>query len=189
MSNGQPEEFWADIPGYEGLYQVSNLGRIKSLAKTIVKTDGVIQNRKERIVKQSPSRGYKVFTFRKDGEIKTLRVHRVVAEVFLHKPSEDMVVNHKDGNKSNNIYTNLEWVTQRENVRHALETGCMDHMKLAVVCSKTNGDFVREFESIAEATKWLRENVNPKARKSSISACCKNKKHYNTAYGFKWYLK
>ena len=82
-----------------------------------------------------------------------------------------------------------KWVTQKENVRHAVEMGRMDQRKKRVVCAKVNGEFVREFESITKAVEWLKGNINPKARKSPISACCKNKKHYNTAYGFKWYAK
>ena len=183
------EEVWKEVPGYEGLYQVSNLGRVKSLSRIVKKSDGVTQRRSERIVKQSNSRGYRVFKFRNEQGVKTIRVHRAVAELFLEKPIGNMVVNHKDGDKSNNIYTNLEWVTQKENVRHAVEMGRMDQRKKRVVCAKVNGEFVREFESITKAVEWLKGNINPKARKSPISACCKNKKHYNTAYGFKWYAK
>ena len=182
-------EVWKDIPGYEGLYQVSSLGRIKSLSRSVNRSNGVVQRRSEKVVKQSNSRGYKTFKLRNNDGVKTVRVHRVVAELFLGKAPDGMVVNHKDGNKSNNTYTNLEWVTQKENVRHAVDIGCVDHRKKGIICSDLKGNLVKEFESIAKATEWLRLNGKPKARKSPISACSKNKKHYNTAYGFKWSYK
>ena len=81
---------------------MSNLGRVKSLSRIVKKSDGVTQRRSERIVKQSNSRGYRVFKFRNEQGVKTIRVHRVVAELFLEKPIGNMVVNHKDGDKSNN---------------------------------------------------------------------------------------
>lgn len=106
------KEIWKDIPNYENLYQVSNLGNIKSLYNNI-------------ILKPSVDRyGYVRFSATKNKKQKTLRIHRVVMEVF-NPIKESMQINHIDGNKTNNAITNLEWCTDSENKKHAYSNGLM----------------------------------------------------------------
>lgn len=115
------EEIWKDIEGYEGLYQVSNLGNIKSLRKRIDKGK-CHRYFDEKILKPiETNRGYLRVKLCKDRKIKKIRVHRLVAEAFIKRP--ELEVNHIDGNKKNNKAENLEWVTQRENKQHAWITG------------------------------------------------------------------
>jgi hypothetical protein len=112
---------WKDIPGYEGLYQASNLGNIKSLQKYSGK--GIGHLTKEKILKQVlGTYGYFKIKLYKDGKPKTFEVHKLVCMAFLnHTPcGHELVVNHKDLNKQNNNVCNLELISQRENsnMRH-----------------------------------------------------------------------
>jgi hypothetical protein len=104
------KEVWKDVIGYEGYYQASNLGRIKSTGKSrnidkwkFLKTD----SKSERYVK---------IALYKNGKRKDMLLHRIIAKLFVHEYSEELVVNHKDRNTYNNNSSNLEWVTQRDNV-------------------------------------------------------------------------
>lgn len=111
-------EIWADINGYEGLYQVSNLGRIKSLAR-YQDNHGTKQWIEERIKNTRPkNNGYLIVDLYKNGEGKTKHVHRLVAETFIGNDENKTTVNHIDGNKSNNVVSNLEWATPSEQNKH-----------------------------------------------------------------------
>lgn len=101
-------EEWKDIKGYEGLYQVSNLGRVK---------------RHDRILKQAYSdRGYSLVCISKNNKPKTFRVHRLVAESFIQNQENKPTVNHIDEDKTNNAVFNLEWATMREQNNHGTRT-------------------------------------------------------------------
>lgn len=101
-------EIWRDIEGYEGLYQVSNLGRVKSL--------GNDKTKKEKILSQYENKnGYLYVNLCKDGKMKTFRVHRLVANAFIPNPNGYRCVNHKDEDKTNNCVDNLEWCTHQYN--------------------------------------------------------------------------
>ena len=96
-------EVWKDVEGYEGLYQISNLGQVKSLDKQISSPNGGILFYPERIMAQRKGNsGYFQVILRKDGTRKNCTVHRLVALAFIPKNSENLVVNHKDENKENN---------------------------------------------------------------------------------------
>lgn len=116
-------EEWRDVVGYEGLYQVSNQGRVLS---TVV---GIGRHSAPRILCQRPFRARPPWTkhncvrLLKHGQRKYASVHRLVAKAFLPNPNNYPVVNHRDGNKYNNHVSNLEWVTYSENNLHALRTG------------------------------------------------------------------
>lgn len=102
---------WEDIPNYEGHYQISSTGKIYS-----IKTN--------RLISQNHYReGYKMTILSKNNISKQFSVHRLVAEVFVPNPFNKPIVNHKDGNKSNNYWLNLEYVTSSENTYHAIRTG------------------------------------------------------------------
>lgn len=111
-------EIWKDIYGYEGQYQVSNLGRVKSLARVITRGHGIAQPVKERILKPAPSSsGYMCVGLNKSGVRKTHRVHKLVAIAFLNHELNGMkvVVNHRNNLETDNRVENLELVTQRHN--------------------------------------------------------------------------
>jgi hypothetical protein len=103
-------EIWRDVKDYEGLYRVSNLGRVKSLYFG-----------KERILKPFSERGYQYVELRRHGTRKGAIIHRLVATAFIQNPIGKREVNHKDFNKVNNHVENLEWVTKNENAKHAHE--------------------------------------------------------------------
>jgi hypothetical protein len=114
----QDLEEWKDILDYEGLYQVSNLGRIKGLKRNVVRTNGVIYSAKERILKLCKStNNYSIVMLSKDGTSKTKQVHQLVTFAFLKyiPHSINAVVNHIDYNRANNFLNNLEIISQREN--------------------------------------------------------------------------
>lgn len=112
-------EEWRDIPGYEGLYQVSSLGRIKSLDRIVIR-GGRKHSIKGCLIKQSDNgAGYMMVGLHKDGVVKTAYVHRAVAMAFVQNPDNRPVVNHIDYNTKNNTPENLEWVYQGENLEHS----------------------------------------------------------------------
>lgn len=115
LSTDKPsEEVWKDVIGYEGLYQVSNFGNVKSLGNEF--------SRKERFLKSSPqSKGYLTVVLQKNATRKTVLVHRLVAEHFIYNIESKSQVNHIDGDKTHNIVSNLEWVSHRENLDHAIK--------------------------------------------------------------------
>lgn len=112
------EEIWLDIVGYEGMYQVSNIGRVKSLeryrsnhGKQQLVLESIKSTRKDK-------QGYLLLDLYKDNKQKTVRIHRLVAEHFLDNPDKKETVNHIDGDKENNNVENLEWATFKEQNEH-----------------------------------------------------------------------
>ena len=112
------KEVWKDIDGFEGFYQVSSFGRVKSKQRTIIRKDGKPLNLNERILKPGTARGYLVVALHDGSNRKDISVHRLVASAFVPNPNCKNQVNHKDEDKTNNHYLNLEWVTQRENINY-----------------------------------------------------------------------
>ena len=157
-------EIWKDIQGYEGLYQVSNLGRVRS-------RNGLIHL-------NTNNYGYKHVTLSKSNVQKTALVHRLVAEAFIENPFELPQINHKDGNKNNNAVINLEWTTQKDNNRHAIKTNLRKAKRILLVDSENN--IVKEFNNRMEINDFLGRKVC----QDSITRCCNGKR--KTAYGFSW---
>ena len=117
-------EVWKDIKGYEGYYQVSNLGKFKSISREKTTPTGKPCYSKERILKQHKDKqGYLTVGLCKDRKAKRYLSHRIVAIHFIENIENKPQVNHINGDKQKNDVTNLEWCTESENVIHSYETG------------------------------------------------------------------
>jgi len=191
----QTNEVWRPVKSYEGIYEVSNHGRIKRLQDSILVIDEkqhrkYIKSIKEKIIRQfSDSAGYRAVNLRgtKASLWKIERVHVIVAEAFLPKPAWAECVNHKDGVKSNNFVSNLEWCTNKQNSQHAVRTGLLDTKHLLNYINRTpvdmlslDGKYIKSFDSIHDAFLFL----GIKNYRGSISEVCAGKRH--KAYGFSW---
>lgn len=119
------EEIWKDVVGYEGFYEVSNLGRIRTVRRVVAAPLGRVSRVVEPIIRkqQISTRGYRQLSLCTHGKTKTETVHRLVAEAFIPKQSGKDQVNHIDGDKDNNKVSNLEWCDAHENTVHAYELG------------------------------------------------------------------
>ncbi len=139
------EEIWENIEDYEGLYQVSNLGRIKRISKATCTFAG-------RILKNSRhNRGYQTVDLSKNGVWKKYTVHRLVAKAFIPNPDNKPEVNHKDSNRSNNVASNLEWATSSENSIHAINFGFQSLRRgEGSPVSKLNDELVLHIRELAE---------------------------------------
>lgn len=174
------QEIWKDVPNYEGLYQVSNLGVIKSLPTK--------RRRWEKILKQKLTKdGYYETTLFKDGKYKYIRTHRIVAMTFLKEDKIRNEVNHKDGNKLNNNLENLEWVTPSENQKHAYRLGLQKISGGAILNRKKIKCIELNItkESINEMQRYLCEKGYTKSKRiSRLSTIInsKNKKYLGLTF-------
>ena len=151
------EEIWRDIPTYEGYYQASNFGRIKSLL-----FQSNIYNKKyqrEKILKPKQTKdGCLRVELWKDGEHRTWLTYRLVALAFLGVPEDKtMTINHKDGNRLNNHISNLEWCTRRENIQHGFRTGLYKYQKPILLTDKES-NVIYEFISMTKASEYIGHN-------------------------------
>lgn len=119
------EETWKDIEGYEGIYQISNLGRVKSVDRDIYDSNGIKRSHRYEKLKHISldGCGYSIVSLSKDGKVKKKRVHRLVAEAFIPNPNNLPEVNHIDTIRTNSRVDNLEWCTRRENIDHSIRLG------------------------------------------------------------------
>lgn len=172
------EEIWKDIAGYEGLYKVSNLGRVKSLNYL---RKGI---EKERIPNKNNS-GYLIVGLHKDGKIKTFLIHRLVAEAFIENVNDLPQVNHIDENKLNNSVENLEWCSAKYNSNYGEHNynlrNTMSSKVPNILQYTLDGKFLNEYVSGRDAE-----------RKTGIShggilKCCQGK--YRTWKGYIWKYK
>lgn len=118
-------EVWKDIEGYEGIYQISSLGRVKSCDRYTPKKNGRMRHEKEKLRALIDVHGYLYCELWINNTHKRYAIHRLVAGAFIPNPENKPEVNHKDGNKKNNVVDNLEWVTYSENNLHAFKLGLM----------------------------------------------------------------
>ena len=172
-------EIWRTIKGYEGLYEVSNLGRVKSLSKKIKNGQGY-RITKERVLKNiKDSYNYEVVRLCRNCKNTQPKVHRLVAQAFIKNPNNKPQVNHKDGVKSNNFWKNLEWATCQDNIRHAYKTGLKnsDSVKKKVAQIR-DGKVLKIWKSQSEAAR--RTSTSHK----TVSSCCRG--DAKTAGGFRW---
>ena len=121
-------EIWKDIEGYEGYYQVSNMGSVQSLNRTCTNKNNKIMTFKGKILKPQNDRcGYLCVLLSLNGIKRNFKIHRLVAQAFIDNSNNKPCVNHKDGNKTNNMVYNLEWCTQQENIAHAIQNTLMNN--------------------------------------------------------------
>lgn len=140
------------IPGYEGLYEVCDMGHVRSLDRIVVGQDGVQYPLKGRILKAHSHKDvqYLFVSLWKNNKQCTVYVHRLVAQLFIPNPDNKPEVNHKDGNRLNPHHSNLEWCTSLENKIHAIQTG------LRVYTNRlTKAEFVECLFSIIEGESYL----------------------------------
>lgn len=175
---------WRQVPGYEGLYEVSSDGRVRSVEHV---TNGVRKPSKELAVKVYKSHRYARVRLYKNMKSRDWMVHRLVAMAFVPNPDNKPQVNHIDGNKLNNKADNLEWCTQAENNRHAIDTGLQNPLvmlngtkKKVLQISINDGKTVKEWDSLSDAARGLGLQV------SNISHCCKGR--IKSTGGYKWRL-
>jgi len=121
-------EIWKEITGFKGLYKISNHGRVKSVERIVARKNNYLPI-PERILKPGKGRDYLHVNLCKDGISKSYKIHLLVAKHFVPNIYNKPQVNHKDGNKHNNYYTNLKWCTQSENITHAYKTGLKKGLK------------------------------------------------------------
>ena len=114
---------YKDIKGYEGLYQISEDGVVRSLDRVTTGVNGREYYNKGVTLKSSNNKGYLQVRLYKDNGSRTIPIHRLIATTYVPNPNNLPQVNHKDGNKKNNHYTNIEWCTPSENTQHAFDTG------------------------------------------------------------------
>lgn len=180
------EEIWKDIEGFEGKYQVSNLGRVRNIKyfnRTNFKNDRSCKA--IRILTQKVNKNGRMSVHLSDGKAKDFhpQVHRLVAKAFLPNPDNLPEVNHKDENPKNNNVNNLEWCTREYNFYYG--TGQLrahnGHKKKVAQISVDDGSIIKIWDSPTDAAIGLFCNKN---KKSFISSCARNKR--KTAYGFRW---
>lgn len=176
-------EQWKDIDGFEGVYQVSNYGRVKSLDRIVEhvgkKSMMWKQFKKGRIIKPvKDDKGYLMIRLHTDKKY-CIRIHKLVAETFIQRIEGKSEVNHKDGNKENCHVDNLEWCTRLENIQHAHKTGLMTKLPpKAVQMLDKEGNLLKEFYSIHEAKRET--GADP----TNIVKVCKGER--KTHKGYQW---
>ena len=174
-------EIWKLIAGHNNYYEISNLGNIRSIARTINLKNGFQRKLKSKVLKTCLNEnGYYIVNIKNNNIPYNPKIHRLVATAFIPNPYNKLTVNHKDGNKQNNNVLNLEWATHSENIKHAYNhklNNCESQYKPVSQYSKT-GKFIREHESISAAKKHL--NI----KGGHIGEVCNGRR--KTAYGFIW---
>ena len=178
-------EIWKDIAGYEGFYQVSNLGRIRSLDRE-VRCSNSIRFYCGRVLSCGmDNHGYMRVILARAGKHKCRQVHRLVAEAFILNPDNLPEVNHKDENPTNNCADNLEWCSKIYNLEYG--TGRARSMQAQhrkpVQQFDLCGNLVAEFESVSNAARFIGKPKDAAA----ITKCCVGK--HRTAYGYIWRYK
>lgn len=185
-------EIWKDIEGYKTYYQVSNIGRVKSLCRIVdSKRNNAVYLRNEKIlVNKIKKSGYRFVSLCREGKVKYFHVHRLVAIAFIPNTKNNPEINHKDCDKSNNNVSNLEWVSRSENNSHAVRNGRrksriyikgpQHNLSKMVVQYDLSGNFMQVWGSITQAAEALQ------CSHSGIGRVCNNRRGGKTFLGYKW---
>lgn len=180
-------EIWKDIEGYEGLYQISSEGRVRSINRIVKHNKGEgIRKLKTRILKNySDKLNYQRIVLSKDGKREKLLVHRIVGKHFIPNPENKPYIDHINCNPSDNRVSNLRWVSQKENINNPLTIKKMEgknnHSSKQVLQYTKDGNFIKEWGSTMDIEREIGiSNV-------CISNCCLEKQ--KTAGGFIWKYK
>lgn len=172
-----PNEEWRDVVGYERLYQVSNLGRVKSLDRTIPFSK-CTKKVKGKVLSQHTNFGYCLVSLGRKGQ--GTRVHRLVADAFIPNPSKLPIINHINEVKHDNRVENLEWCDYSYNLNYGSRNGWQRRLNGIAVCQYTkDGVLVAKYSSIAEASEQCKT-----ASRTNIFHCCKKRKP--SAGGYVW---
>lgn len=189
-----PNEIWEDVIDYEGLYKVSNVGRIKCVGKSPTGDTPFWQIKllkKDKVNSQSKNKwGYLGVSLYKNGVGKRFQVHRLMMIAFVPNPENKPQVNHIDGVKDNNLLENLEWNTRSENQRHAFRIGIkkgyptwkgkineLNPNSKPIIQKTLDGEFVKKFTCRAEAQRYFGKQTN-------IAAALSGKQ--TQSCGYKW---
>lgn len=169
------EEIWKDIPGYEGLYQISTFGNVRRLLR-----DG-----SSRLLKFTYVGGYKSYpavTLSKNNKKKFIVIHSVMGALFLEKPIGKTQIDHINGNPRDNRIENLRWVTPKENINNPSTWPYMGiKRRVPIIQMDLDGNLIKEWDGIVTAAKALG------LHKSLIGHCCAGKR--KSTGGFKWCYK
>lgn len=180
------EEVWKDVKGYEGFYKVSNMGRVKSLEREVLYSNGRIHKYGEKILSTfANKKGYVTVCLCKNGVCEVKRLHQVVISAFYDRPHGMNSINHKDENKANNRLDNLEYCTSKYNSNYGTRT---ERYRAKVINDKRRskkisqltleGDFIRTFPSLGEVFRVYG------FQSAHISSVANGKS--KSAYGYKW---
>lgn len=159
-------EIWKDIKGFEGFYQASNLGRIRSIDRIVYRSlpNGKTRvcKQKGRIISQMINKGTRKgvkpryeLKLSMNGKTKSYQVHRLIAQTFLDNYSEELEVNHIDGNSLNNNVDNLEMVTRLQNIRHAFENGLINTSFPVIKKDPKTKEIIAEYYSVSKAAQSI----------------------------------
>lgn len=183
-------EIWKDIKGYEGIYQASNTGKIRSVdrVRKVIGSNKFKKNytytrfyKGKELVGGLDKDGYRIGVFYdSEGKRKTLKFHRLIAQTFIPNPNNFPEVNHKNGNKQDNDISNLEWVTTQQNVQHAFKTGLRQGKRKPVArLDKNTLEVLQIYPSVASTAK---EGYNP----GHVGGCCRGDRGRVTHKGYRW---
>ena len=178
MGGIMKKEYWKPVVGYEGHYQVSNWGRVKSFDRWVKSRNGSVRFCKGRILKPvTNDRGYLCVELWKNNKRKSCKVHRLVAEAFIPNPYNLPMINHRDEDKTNNRVENLEWCDAKYNSNYGTRN---ERLSKSVLQYDLEGNFIKEWKSTAECG---RNGYNY----GNVAACCLGKQ--KTHKGFIWKYK